>query len=461
MKPQRFILHLGLGAFHRAHQAAYLQRLHDLGDREWQIVSGNIRSTTPDPARQLQTQDYAYTLETISPAGERAYQLIKATARAVPYEPRLAEIIERGADAATGIISFTVTEAGYFLDADDRLDLASADLCADIAAARQGLPGTTIYGALSAILRQRSKIGAGPVTLLCCDNLRHNGSRFRQGLMQFMELTGDLALLDWVRAHTTSPCTMVDRITPRTPPELAARVLRATGRHDAAPVMSESFMQWVLEDDFCNGRPDWVRAGAQLVASVAPYEEAKIRILNATHSCIAWAGALAGHRYIHECMRDRRIHAMAHAYVTEAVFDCLRPSPVDLERYRDQVFQRFASDAIEDTTERVLADGFAKLPGFVLPTLAERLSRGLDVASVALLPALFLQFLRRWYNGDLKLVYSDQAMDSRTVADICRASDPVAAFCSQRALWDDLADSPRILAAMRLASVRVHEFERA
>ena len=452
MTSRRFILHLGLGAFHRAHQVAYLQRLHDLGDDEWHIVSGNIRAAAPDPAPLLAAQGNQYTLETIAPDGQRAYRQMTALARAVPYEPGLAEIIECGSDAATGIIAFTVTEAGYFLDADDRLDLTSAELAGDIAAARQGLAGITIYGALSKILRRRSERDSGPVTLLCCDNLRHNGSRFRQGLLQFLEMIGEPALHDWVRTHTTSPCTMVDRITPRPPAELAARVREATGRDDAAPVMSESFMQWVIEDDFCNGRPDWARAGVELVRSVAPYEEAKIRILNATHSCLAWAGALAGHRYIHECMRDPRIAALAHAYVTDAVFACLRPSPVDLERYRDQVFQRFASDAIADTTERVLADSFAKMPGFVLPTIAERLARGLDVASVAVLPALFLRFLQRWHSGELDLVYTDQAMAPETVAAICDAADPVAAFCAQRLLWLELAGDARLLAALRRAS---------
>jgi D-arabinitol 4-dehydrogenase len=157
-------------------------------------------------------------------------------------------------------------------------------------------------------------------------------------------------------------------------------------------------------------------------------------------------------------MRDPRIAAMAHAYVTDAVFDCLRPSPVQLERYRDQVFQRFASDAIADTTERVLADSFAKVRGFVLPTISERLARGLDVGSVALLPALFLQFLQRWHRGELDIIYTDQAMGADTAASICSAPDPVAAFCAQRALWEDLAGDPRLRAALRRASLQADGF---
>ncbi len=453
MTASRCILHLGLGAFHRAHQAAYLQRLHALGDCAWHIVSGNIRPAMPDPALALQAQGNQYTLETTSPDGERAYQQIKAIVRAVPYEPLLAELIECGADPDTAIISFTVTESGYFLDADDNLDFAEPELAADLAAARSGVAGITIYGALVAILRQRSRAGAGAVTLLCCDNLRHNGSRFRHGLLQFMARLEEHDLAAWVRDYTSSPCSMVDRITPRTPPELAARVLQATGRTDAAPVMSESFMQWVIEDDFCNGRPAWQDSGAELVQSVTPYEEAKIRILNASHSCLAWAGTLRGHRFIHQCMRDERIAAVTHAYLNE-VFDCLRPTPVALELYRDQVFARFGSESIADTTERVLADSFAKMRGFVFPTIEERLSRGLAIGGAAMLPALYLSFLQRWHAGQLAVDYTDQTLPRATMAAICTSSDPVAAFGASTLLWDHLADNPRLLAALREAMLQ-------
>ncbi len=445
------ILHLGLGAFHRAHQAAYLQRLHDLGDSTWQIVAGNIRTAAPDTGAVLAAQGGAYTLETVAPGGQRSYQTITAIKRALPHEPGLDRIIACGAEASTAIISFTVTEAGYFLGSNDRLDLHAHELAADLAAARAGRPGTTIYGALCAILRERKLRHGAPVTLLCCDNLRHNGSRFRYAFLQFLALVDDPELVAWVRTATSAPNSMVDRITPRTPPELCARVAKASGWRDAAPVMSESFSQWVIEDDFCYGRPNWARAGVELVESVAPYEEAKIRILNATHSCIAWAGAVAGHRFIHQCMRDPHIAAIAHDYVTGAVFDCLEPSPVDLARYRDQVFERFSSDAIEDTTERVVADSFSKLPGFIVPTLRERLARGLDIGSVAMLPALFLHFLQRWNEGALALAYADQGMDLGAIHAICNASDPVAQFCSLTSLWGELANDARLCAAVRTA----------
>jgi D-arabinitol 4-dehydrogenase len=448
------IVHFGLGAFHRAHQAAYLQRLWDAGDTGWSIVSGNVRPDSADIAPILRQQGCAYTLEIVSPAGRRRYETLRSIADAIPYVPGIPELVGAAASEPAKIISFTVTEAGYFLDAQDELDLDAPELAADLAAAQAGLTGTTIYGAIAAVLRARMLRGSGPVTLLCCDNLRHNGDRFRSGMRQFLALLGDAQLLLWFERHTSCPNAMVDRITPRATPALRERVRLATGRDDAAAVTSEEFIQWVIEDDFCNGRPAWQGVGARMVASVAPFEEAKIRILNASHSCIAWAGALAGYAMIHEAVRDARIARLAHEYVTGAVFDCLHPSPVDLPVYRDLVMQRFAGDAIEDTIERVAADGFSKLPGFIVPTIRERLARGLDIDCVAVLPALFLLFLQRLHGRALAMRYHDPGLDMETLNAVCASTDPVTAFAGIPVLWDELADDDRLVSALRAATQR-------
>lgn len=460
MTQPSLILHLGLGAFHRAHQAAYLQVLHDLGDTSWSLVSANIRADAHDLAPALRAQDNIYTLETIAPDGARAYRRISAITDALPWTADLAQLIAAGAHAQTRIISFTVTEAGYNVDDDGRLDAAAAEVQAALDDARAHRPGTHIYSVLTAILRARRAANAGPVTLLCCDNLRHNGRRVQRGLHSFLDLLGaaDADLAAWVAQHTSCPNTMVDRITPRPAPELRARVRAATGIDDPMAVSSERYIQWVIEDDFRNGRPDWERVGAELVKTVKPYEEAKIRILNATHSCIAWAGALAGHQFIHEALADPRIHALAHAYVTHAVFDCLRPSPIDLERYRDLVLERFGSAAMRDTVERVLADSFSKLAGFVVPTLRERIARALPLDNVAVLPALFLEVLLQWQRGALATPYHDQARARQVVDAVCHADDPVAVFCAQPALWGTLAGNPKLLEAMRAARPQARSF---
>lgn len=455
-------LHIGLGSFHRAHQAVYLHHLRELGDRSWAIVGGNTRPDMAETIAALVAQDGAYTLETVTPDGVRAYETITAIEHVIPWTPDLAPLVDVGADAATRIVSFTVTEAGYHLDAADRLDLGSPELASDLAAVRAGRAGRSIYGVLAAILRARLRAGAGPVTLLNCDNLRHNGDRVRKGLQQFLAALGDEALAPWAALNTLCPNAMVDRITPRPTPDVAERVRAATGRDDGAPVMGESFIQWVIEDRFIAGRPAWERVGVQMVDDVQPYEEAKIRILNATHSCIAWAGTLVGHRYIHEGTHDPAIRAMAHAYVTDDVIPCLhRPgaaSPVDLPAYRDVVLERFGNPAIRDTNQRVAMDGYSKIPGFIRPTIADRLGRGEPIAAVAMLPALFLAFLRRWHQGQVPYDYQDQAMDAAAAHSVCAAADPVAAFCADPTLWGPLAGDARLVAALRDAQARVQAF---
>ena len=452
------ILHLGLGSFHRAHQAVYLHRLIEQGDTDWVIAGGNLRADMADTIAALRKQGGAYTLETVSPAGERHYERITSIRQIIPYEPSLAGLIEVGADANTRIISFTVTEAGYYLDSENRLETSYPELASDL----EGTTRSTIYGALAAILNQRRLGGGGPVTLLNCDNLRSNGERFRAGFTDFLTRRGDTALLAWVHANTSTPNDMVDRITPRPLPDVAQRVKAATGWDDGAPVMGERFIQWVIEDHFCNGRPAWEKVGADMVASVLPFEEAKIRILNASHSCIAWAGTLLGLQYIHEGVVHPAIRQMAFDYVTGDVMPCLdspsQPSPIDLAGYRDVVLDRFSNPHLRDTNQRVAMDGFAKIPGFLWPTFQERLAHGASIAHTAKLTALFFVFLGRWHRGELSYEYQDQGMDAAAAHALFDAPDPLAAFCSDTALWGPLAGNAELASAMRQAVDEVHQF---
>ena len=450
----RIMLHLGLGSFHRAHQAVYIQNLINSGDSRWVLAGGHLRPDMADVIDALKNQGH-YTLETISPAGEHKYEVIDAIRHVVPYEPSLTGLVEVGAHPATGIISFTVTEAGYYVDDKNNLDLSFADLKADIDRVRAGDVGQTIYGALVTILRARINSGAGKVTLLNCDNLRHNGERFRTGFLQFIDYIGDAELRAWVEANTTCPNDMVDRITPRPTAEVKARVKAATGRDDDAALMGEDFLQWVVEENFCAGRPAWENVGVEMVESVSAHEEAKIRILNATHSCIAWAGTLKGYQYIHEGTQDPAIHLMAYNYVTDDVIPCLSPSPIDLAQYRNVVLERFGNEAIRDTNQRVAMDGFSKIPGYIVPTFRDCIARGISFDSVAVLPALFLAFLQRWDKGQVSFEYQDQAMSPAVGHAICQAADPVAAFCADANLWGGLAGDERVVSAIRRAMTTI------
>ena len=457
----RVWLHVGLGSFHRAHQALYLHMLRETGDQEWSLAGGNVRPDMAETIAALVEQQGEYTLETISPANEHNYIRITSIKEVIPFEPGIQPLIAKAADPKTRIISFTVTEAGYYLDPKNVLDTSATDIANDLAAVKEGRAGSTIYGALAVMLKARMTQNGGPVTLLCCDNLRHNGDRSRSGLVQFIKQLGDADLLAWVEKNTTSPNDMVDRITPRPAPDVAERVLAATGKVDKAAVMGESFLQWVIEENFIAGRPAWEKVGVEMVQSVAAYEEAKIRLLNATHSCIAWAGTLVGYLYIHEGTHDPVIRQFAYDYVTDDVIPVLSPCPLNLENYRDVVLDRFGNPAIRDTNQRVAMDGFSKIPGFIAPTFRERLARTESIDSVAMLPALFLAYLERWHKGQIAYEYQDQAMDPAVAHAICEAADPVAAFCADTVLWGELANDPRLVAAIHKAYARVVSFVKA
>ena len=451
------ILHLGLGSFHRAHAAVYLHHLRETNDRAWAIIAGNIRPDVETTTQALIAQGGEYMLETVTPAGERRYERITSILEVVPFEPTLARLVEVGAATSPRIISFTVTEAGYYLDPSDRLDLSHADMLADLEGRTK-----TIYGAVAAILRERMRRAGGPVTLLNCDNLRSNGARFRAGLLDFLDRRAELDLRCWVDENTSCPNAMVDRITPRPPADVAARVTAATGFVDGAPVMAESFIQWVIEDRFIAGRPAWEQVGVEMVTSVHAHEEAKIRVLNATHSCIAWAGTLRGLSFIHEGVAMPLIRDMAWRYVTDDVMPCLdtpeHPAPMDLAAYRDVVLDRFSNPYLCDTNQRVAMDGFSKIPGFVVPTLRECITAGRSIASTAMLPALFFVFLGRWHRDELAFAYEDGVMDPAGAHAIFATPDPLEAFCREPLLWADLAGNATLVAAVREAASRVDAF---
>ncbi|MEX9908529.1 D-arabinitol 4-dehydrogenase [Providencia rettgeri] len=436
LKQKSVWMHIGAGSFHRAHQAWYLHRLCQQGDDSWSIALGNIRNDANALLDNLTKQNGEYTLETVSPEGERHYEKITSVRKVLHWDENLSQLVEQGCDKATRVIAFTVTEAGYYLTPQHELDAEQPDIKADLTGKM-----STIYGALTQILRARLAANGEPVTLLNCDNLRHNGERFRHGFLSFLQLKGETELYQWVKENTRSPNTMVDRITPRPTPDVAERVKQHTGWDDKAPVMGEAFIQWVIEDDFINGRPALENVDVEMVESVLPWEEAKIRILNASHSCIAWAGTLIGLSFIDESTRQSAIKQMAWNYVTQDVIPSLSPSPLDLEQYRDVVLARFSNPYIQDTNQRVAADGLSKIPGFITPTLQECYQRQQTPAATAVLPALFFVFLQRWARGELPYEYQDGVLDVALYQKMMNSSDALSQFVSSEMLFGSLAHS--------------------
>ena len=445
-------LHIGLGSFHRAHQAWYLNELIKQGDDSWTIAAGNIRNDSEHTIEALTAQNGEYVLETVSPQGERAYEVIKSIKKLIPWQADLLPLIDEGAQEQTKVIGFTVTEAGYYLDSHFKLVQNDPALKADLAGGNQ-----TIYGIIAKILKKRMQLADGKATLLCCDNVRHNGERFHDGLVEFLGLTGQNDIIEWMKTNITTPNTMVDRIVPRPAEDLPARIKAATGVADKAPVMGETFIQWVIEDNFKdNIRPALEKVGVELVESVVPYEEAKIRVLNVPHAAIAWAGTLLGELYIHDSTNLETAYKLAHDYVTEDVIPSLGNDLIDLAKYRDVVLERFTNPHIKDTNQRVAADGFSKIPAQIQPTLIERFKQGALPVATTKLPALFFVFMERRYQGKLPFTYQDGILDEAAVRAMYESADPIHVFATDKALFGQLADKPEFEALLReqVAEVR-------
>ncbi|OCH13724.1 MULTISPECIES: D-arabinitol 4-dehydrogenase [unclassified Aliivibrio] len=437
-------LHIGLGSFHRAHQAWYLHKLIESGDDTWSISAGNIRNDAEDVVSTLAEQNGEYVLETISPAGECKYEQITSIKKLLPWQDDLAPLIKEGAKAETKVIAFTVTEGGYYLDTNHKLEINNIAIKHDLSGGSD-----TIYGTITKILEKRIEQKSGSLTLLNCDNVRHNGERFQDGLVEFLTLTGKIDVLEWVTNNTTCPNTMVDRITPRPTVELPNRIKEKTGITDNAPVMGETFIQWVIEDNFKDVRPNLETVNVEMVDSVIPYEEAKIRILNASHSCIAWAGTLVGKTFIHESTLTDYIYNIADEYITQDVIPCLGDNGIDLPTYRDVVLERFTNPYIEDTNQRVAADGFSKIPAMITPTMIECYQRGAVPSATALLPALFYTFMEQWHKGELPYEYQDGILDSESVHTMFNSADPIAIYARDKALFGELAERDDFEALLR------------
>ena len=410
---------------------------------------GDIRPDLIAVEDALRRADGAYHLETVTPQGTRTLHLIRSISHVIGWERGVAPLLAAGADPAVRIVSFTVTEAGYHLAPDGELDPSSADLAGDLT---QG-SALTIYGAVARMLQERMAQEASGLTLLCCDNLRENGGRFRSGLFEFLDRRGDALLRGWAQARCSFPNSMVDRITPRPTDALRARVRAATGCEDGAAVMAEDYVQWVIEDDFREGRPRLEQAGVEFVASVEPYEDAKIRVLNASHALLAWRGAALGLDYIHECIASPDPREAMVRYVTDDVMACLPDSPVDLAAYRDKVISRFGNPHIQDTVARVAADGFAKIAGWIRPTLAERLEAGAWPTATASIASAFLTVLELRAAGRLGFIYADQNAPAALLQAIAEAPDPVEAFAHNVELWGELAGRSDFVALLRQTRV--------
>ena len=367
------ILHLGPGAFHRAHQAVFTEDAVEAAGGDWGIFAVSLQR--PDTPDALAAQDGLFTVEIREQQLEhRVVGAIRAAASA-PRSPQ--RVLDAFADPKIALVTLTVTEKGYALDGDGALDLRNAEIARDLG--RQGPPTSTI-GWLAAGLATRRARNAGPVTVMSCDNLNQNGRRLEAAVLAFAQAT-DPALADWIRDAVAFPSTMVDSITPASTPALAERVQSALGLADAACVQREAFTQWVIEDRFAGPRPAWEAAGAEIVVDLAPFERLKLHVLNASHSALAYFGLPRGHALVRDAIADRELAAIIETMVLEEIAPALQGLPA--AAYWRQVRKRFANPSLDHRLSQISDDGSQKLAQRIFPILIANVRAGRPAARLA------------------------------------------------------------------------------
>ncbi|SOC03862.1 fructuronate reductase [Rhodobacter sp. JA431] len=386
--PKVGIVHLGLGAFFRAHGAIFTEEAIAASGGDWGILGVSLQSAGTRDA--LAPQSGTYIALELAPEGVKPRHVQVVTDVLVaPENPEA--VLAAMADPAVKIVSLTVTEKGYCHEpSTGALNLSHPDIVHDIAnALPRSAPGYIVRA-----LQRRQAAGGAPFTAMTCDNLPNNGKVLR-GVVLALAREIDPVLADWIEAEGRFPATMVDRIVPATKPEDIAQVTDLIGCHDAAPVMHEPFRQWVIEDTFVNDeRPDWGAVGAQMVADVTPYEHMKLRMLNGTHSSLAYLGYLAGHETIAEVMADEVFARFVKKLWSDEIIPALTPPPGEsLEAYAEALAARYANPAIRHRTWQIAMDGSQKLPQRILGTLAEDIVVGRKAPGLVLAVAAWMRYV--------------------------------------------------------------------
>lgn len=388
------ILHIGVGNFHRAHEEALIDALmeKDPSQKEWAISGAMLLPGDKALYEALKDQDGVYTLTECGRDGKDAVKRIDSLVELNWAGENPEAILNKMADPDIRIISMTITEGGYNIDrTSGEFDLKNPQVAADIADAENP---KTAFGYVAEGLRRRRDADAGPVTILTCDNLQHNGDTAKKAFMTFMKAQ-DPELARWAEKNVTFPNSMVDRITPATRTEDRERLNKKNGTNDKAPVFCEDFIQWVIEDKFANGRPKWEEAGVEMTDDVKAYENMKLSLLNAAHSLLSYPAFLAGFRKVDEAMRDESIRKFTRQYMDlDATPYVPAPGKTNLDEYKTTLIERFSNPSVSDQVARLCMDGLSKFPVYVVPVLAKMIRDGKDLSRMAYLFAAYRKYLK-------------------------------------------------------------------
>lgn len=430
------IVHIGVGNFHRAHQAVYLDALmnRNLG-RDFALIGAGVRPGDATMRAALNGQDWLTTVVELDPAGLSA-RVTGAMVDFVPVEPDTRALVEAIARPDIRIVSLTVTEGGYCVDSDGRFDPGHPDIVHD--AANPNAPRST-FGVLLRALRARREAGVAPFAAMSCDNIPGNGHATRNAVAGLAELI-DPALARWVRENVAFPNGMVDRITPATSDRERQALAETFGIVDAWPVFCEPFRQWVLEDDFPQGRPPLEEVGVTFTRDVEPYEVMKIRILNGGHAAIAYPAALLRLTYAHEAMAHPLVRGFFDKLEETEILPTVPVVPdIDLGAYKERVAERFANRAVGDTIARLVQDGSNRQPKFIVPTLRARIAASEGYSGLALEMALWCRYAAGEGEDGLRYRLDDPNGERVTAKARAARSDPKA-FLDQPGVFGDVVD---------------------
>ncbi|RFA12086.1 mannitol dehydrogenase [Subtercola boreus] len=431
------IVHFGLGNFHRAHQAMYIDRLMNDGlALDWAICGVGVMPSDAAMRDALNSQSGLYSLTLKHPDGTLEPRIIGAIKEYLfaPDDPRA--VIAKLADPAVRIVSLTITEGGYNVNqVTGDFDLENPAIAADL---KPNTLPRTVFGLITAGLHERHMNGIPPFTVMSCDNIQGNGEVARKSILSYSRAK-DEDLAAWIESEVRFPNSMVDRITPVTTDGDRTLIRDTFEIDDLWPVVSEPFTQWVLEDDFALGRPPFEEVGVQLVDDVEPYELMKLRLLNASHQAMAYFGYLSGHRYVHEAAADPLVHELLRRYMDDEATPTLQPVPgINLDVYKRTLLERFANPAVRDTLARLCAESSDRIPKWLLPVVRANLTAGSPVRLSAAIVASWARYDEGIDEQGETISIVDRLANQLTAAAKAQSEQPLA-FLQNPDLFGDLA----------------------
>jgi mannitol 2-dehydrogenase len=449
------IVHFGVGGFHRAHQAMYVDRLLNAGEAfDWAICGVGVLEADRAMQEALDAQGHLYTLVEKHSDGVYEARVIGSIIEYLyaPDDPEA--VIERLVDPATRMVSLTVTEGGYSIDdVTGEFNSRTTGVAHDLEP--HAVP-RTVFGLITEALARRRGRGMTPFTIVSCDNLQGNGRLARKAFTSFARLR-DPQLGEWVERSVLFPNSMVDRITPATTDADREEIRTRFGIDDRWPVVCEPFVQWVLEDSFSSGRPPYERVGVQIVDDVEPYELMKLRLLNAGHQGLCYFGRLCGYEFVHEAAQDPLFRTFLRGYMDHEATPTLEPVPgVELDDYKDTLIERFSNPEVRDTIARLCAESSDRIPKWLLPVVRVQLSRGGEIARSAAIVASWARYAEGVDEHGAPIDVVDRQRERVMGLAALQGEEPLA-FITNRELFGDLVEHERFAAAYRSALRSLHE----